>query len=55
MGRLYMAYALGVMGLWALASWNGWELFSAERGRVPQNVRQSAGGYRSFTYWRGGK
>jgi len=55
MSRLFAAYALGVFGLWGLASWNGWELFGAHKGKIPQQVRQSAGGYRSYTYWRGGK
>ena len=55
MSCLYAGYALGVMLLWGAASWNGWELFSAHKGKIPQTVRQSAGGYRSYTFWRGGK
>lgn len=55
MGRLFSAYALGVMGIWGAASWSGWEFGSSRRGFIPQTVRQAPGGYRSYTYWRGGK
>lgn len=55
MRRAFIAYALGVLGLWSAAAWNGWEPFASKRGFVPQSVRQSPGGYRTFNYWRGGK
>jgi hypothetical protein len=55
MRRAFIAYALGVLGFWGAAAWNGWELFASKRGFVPQSVRQSPGGYRTFNYWRGGK
>jgi hypothetical protein len=55
MSRMYRVFALGIIGIWGVSTWNGWELFASKRGRVPQNVRQSPGGYRSFVYWRGGK
>jgi hypothetical protein len=55
MMRTYTAYALAVLGLWALATWKGWDLGATKRGLIPQDVRQAPGGYRSFNYWRGGK
>ena len=53
--KTYMAFALAVLGLWTVATWRGWDFGAEKRGFIPQNVRQSAGGYRSFNYWRGGK
>ena len=55
MRRAYLIYGLAVLGLWSAAAATGWEPFGARRGLVPQNVRQSPGGYRSYNYWRGGK
>jgi hypothetical protein len=51
----YTAYALAVLVLWTVATVRGWDFGAEKRGFIPQNVRQSAGGYRSFNYWRGGK
>ncbi len=31
------------------------EIGAPRRGVIPQSVRTSPGGYRSFNYWRGGK
>jgi len=53
--KAYTAYALAVLGLWTVATWFGWDMGAEKRGFIPQDVRQSAGGYRSFNYWRGGK
>jgi hypothetical protein len=55
MKRAYTVFALSVLGLWGASSWLGWELFAAQRGKIPASVRQAPGGYRSFAYWRGGK
>jgi hypothetical protein len=55
MKRAFVAYAGLVLGLYSLASWKGWEAGSSKRGFVPQSVRQSPGGYRSYNFWRGGK
>jgi hypothetical protein len=52
---LYRIFMAGVMGLWALSAWSGWEIGSRQRGHIPQSVRQSPGGYRSYHYWGGGK
>jgi hypothetical protein len=51
----YAIFALGLLGLYGMSSWRGWEVGASKRGLIPANVRQSPGGYRSFTYWRGGK
>ena len=53
--RAYAVFALAVLGLYGCATWRGWELGFASKGKIPQSVRQSSGGYRSFAYWRGGK
>ena len=45
--RTYTAYALAVLGLWAVATWKGWDFGAEKRGFIPQNVRQAPGGYRS--------
>ena len=55
MRRLFAIYALFVVGSYAVGSWKGWELGSKRRGFIPQSVRQSPGGYRSYNFWRGGK
>jgi hypothetical protein len=53
MRRLYLVYAFLVSGLYGTATWAGWELTPSHHGVVPANVRQ--GGYRSYSFWRGGK
>jgi hypothetical protein len=51
----YTAYAALVIAFWIVATVRGWDFGAEKRGFIPQDVRQSAGGYRSFNYWRGGK
>jgi hypothetical protein len=51
----YAVFALVVLGSYSLAAWRGYEIGGGKRGLIPANVRQAPGGYRSFTYWRGGK
>ena len=51
----YTAYAALIIAFWTVATVRGWDFGAEKRGFIPQNVRQSAGGYRSFNYWRGGK
>ena len=53
MRRLYLAYAFSVAAAYAASSYWGFELTPTHRGIVPANVRQS--GYRSYSFWRGGK
>jgi hypothetical protein len=55
MSRGFLVYGLMVVALSGYASWKGWTLNSPKRGFIPQSVRQSPGGYRSYNYWRGGK
>jgi hypothetical protein len=55
MRRAFAVYAAMVVALYAAASARGWEMGSPRRGFIPQSVRTSPGGYRSYNYWRGGK
>ena len=55
MRRLFVAYAMLVVGTHAVSTWTGWEMFAAKRGFIPQDVRKAPGGYRSYNFWRGGK
>ncbi len=56
MRRLVFAvYAAIVVGGYAVAAWKGWEPGAPKKGVIPQSVRQSPGGYRSYNFWRGGK
>ena len=55
MKRAYLIYGLAVLGLWSAATASGWEPFAGRHGVIPQNVRQSPGGYQSYNYWSGGK
>jgi hypothetical protein len=55
MRRIFMVWALGVVGLFGMAQAKGWEMGGEKRGLIPSNVRQAPGGYRSFAFWRGGK
>ena len=55
MKRIYTLFTLGLLGFYTLSSWRGYELFSATRGFLPKDARQSPGGYRSYSFWRGGK
>jgi hypothetical protein len=55
MRRVYLLFAVGLLGFYSLASWRGFELFAAKRGFLPRDVRQAPGGYRSYSFWRGGK
>jgi hypothetical protein len=55
----YAAIGAGVIGLYLWSAVTGWELARAPRHFLPQSVRSSPGGYRSFHFWhsgyRGGK
>jgi hypothetical protein len=53
MRRAYAIYALLVFTGYTALAWSGWEATSTQRGIVPAGVRQS--GYRSYSFWRGGK
>ena len=55
MKKGHLIYLFGVLGLYATSAWSGWELGGAKRGVIPASVRQAPGGYRSYSYWGGGK
>jgi len=55
MRHAFVVYMLGVLGLYGLSTYQGWELLAAKKGFIPASVRQAPGGYRSYSYWRGGK
>lgn len=55
MSRAYLVFVLAVTTIYAAAWKNGWEMFPAKRGLIPQSARQAPGGYRSYHFWRGGK
>ena len=55
MKRAFTVYAVLVLALYSVATMRGWELGSPRRGFIPQSVRSSPGGYRTYNYWRGGK
>lgn len=50
----YAVLAAGIIGLYLWAALTGWERERSTRGFVPQSVRSSPGGYRSFHFWHGG-
>lgn len=56
--KIYLALGMGVVLLYGVAAFQGWELGNPERQVLPPEAR-SAGGYRSFHFWhygfRGGK
>jgi hypothetical protein len=55
MKRAFTVYAALVVALYSVAAVRGWEMSSPKRGFIPQSIRQSPGGYRSYNFWRGGK
>ena len=55
MRHAFVGYMLGILGLYGVAAYRGFEPFAAKRGFIPASVRQAPGGYRSYSYWSGGK
>ena len=51
--RLFVFYASCVLAAYAGSAYFGYELTPTRAGIVPANVRQA--GYRSYSFWRGGK
>jgi hypothetical protein len=43
-----------VIAAYLWAGWSGWAPQRSTRGFVPQSVRSSPGGYRSFHFWHSG-
>lgn len=50
----YAALGAGIIGVYLWAALTGWEPERSRRGMLPQSVRSSPGGYRSFHFWHGG-
>ena len=59
LSKLYLLFGGGVLLLYVVAAFAGWELSTQPRQTLPADVRNSPGGYRSFHFWhsgyRGGK
>ena len=57
--KVYLIIGILVIAAYSLVAFTGKEFGDPERQRVPADVRQSPGGYRSFHFWhsgyRGGK
>lgn len=54
MRRLYQLFGGGLLLLYGIAEWTGWEMSSGARGAIPPSAR-NVGGYRSYHSWSGGK
>ncbi len=56
---VYTGLAVVLLALYAAGEFLGWEAGGASHARVDPSVRQSPGGWRSWTFWhhgyRGGK
>jgi hypothetical protein len=50
----YLVLSAGLLGLYTTAVTAGWERSPSQRGYIPQSVRQSPGGYRSYFFVHGG-
>jgi hypothetical protein len=59
LSKLYLVLGGGLLAVYVVAAWAGWELSLSPRQQLPADVRHSPGGYRSFHFWhsgyRGGK
>jgi len=57
--KIYLIIGVVIILSYGLVAFTGKEFGDPERQRVPADVRQSPGGYRSFHFWhsgyRGGK
>ena len=51
MSHLYKVFALSVLVAYGAAGWYGWEIGGSDKREIPENVRQSSGGWRSFHFW----
>jgi hypothetical protein len=54
LSKLYLLLGTGVLLLYGVAAWSGWEVGSPQRQQLPADVRNSPGGYRSFHFWHSG-
>lgn len=44
-----------LLSAYSYAEWTGWELASNAKKGVVQGGARTAGGFRAFTFWGGGK
>jgi hypothetical protein len=52
--KFYMGLASATLIGYSAMSLLGWELASPSREQVPNSIRSSPGGYRSFHFWHTG-
>jgi hypothetical protein len=50
----YLVYAASTTGAYAMTSLTGWEPGTQKREVIPASVRNSPGGYRSYSFWHSG-
>jgi hypothetical protein len=59
LSKLYLVIGILIIALYGFVTFTGKEFGDPERQKMPADVRQSPGGYRSFHMWhsgyRGGK
>ncbi|HKG23058.1 MAG TPA: hypothetical protein VKC34_14260 [Blastocatellia bacterium] len=59
LSKFYLLMGIAVLALYGIVAFKGVEFGDPQRQRVPADVRESPGGYRSFHFWhsgyRGGK
>jgi hypothetical protein len=59
LSKFYLVLGAGLLLLYVVAAFLGWEFGTPRRETLPADVRNSPGGYRSFHFWhsgyRGGK
>jgi hypothetical protein len=52
--RIYLPIGIGILLLYGVAAFTGWEPGTPQRETIPGDVRNSPGGYRSFHFWHSG-
>jgi hypothetical protein len=54
LSKFYLLLGVGVLLLYSVATFYGWEYGNPKREMLPADVRNSPGGYRSFHFWHSG-
>ncbi len=52
--KIWAGLCVVVVGFYGTATFLGWDAKASERESVPQTVRSSPGGYRTFHFWHSG-
>jgi len=59
LSKIYLVIGIAIIALYVTVALTGREFGDPEKQKMPADVRQSPGGYRSFHFWhsgyRGGK